>query len=187
MRYTALALALAATSFAKTNLAGCTSSDIGASRLYYVPDTGEICSILDCGGGRAPPKTTVPGCAAYKGTATYEPSFLSGYGPNKAPASTSAPATSAVQTDASSTHTSSALSSFATITAAPQSSGVIGTGNQSPTVAPSGGNNLTATATLPSQSANPSAPAGTGAANILAVAGKGVFGLALGVAGLAML
>jgi hypothetical protein len=33
----------------------------------YDPDTGEICDLLDCGGGRAPPKTTVPGCPLYNG------------------------------------------------------------------------------------------------------------------------
>lgn len=77
-------LTLALTTYAKTDLAGCTSSNTvafgGASVLWYVPGTGEICSPLDCGGGRAPPKTTVPGCAAYSGTATYSPSFIAGYG-----------------------------------------------------------------------------------------------------------
>jgi hypothetical protein len=34
---------------------------------------------LDCGGGRAPPKLNVPGCAAYTGTATYSPSFMAGF------------------------------------------------------------------------------------------------------------
>ena len=29
---------------------------------WYDPQTGEICDPLDCGGGRAPPKTNVPGC-----------------------------------------------------------------------------------------------------------------------------
>ncbi|KAI1814417.1 hypothetical protein GGS20DRAFT_548535 [Poronia punctata] len=69
---------------AKTDLAGCVSSTTligsGASQIWYVPDTGEICDFLDCGGGRAaPPKTTVPGCPAYEGTGTYLPSFISGY------------------------------------------------------------------------------------------------------------
>lgn len=70
---------------AKTDLAGCTYIDgvftpdhgpAWATRTWYVPDTGEICAFLDCGGGRAPPKTTVPGCAAYEGTETYSPLFL---------------------------------------------------------------------------------------------------------------
>ncbi|GKT60061.1 siderophore biosynthesis [Colletotrichum tofieldiae] len=77
---------LAAAVLAKTDLAGCVSSDSivtptqgstpYATRVWYVPDTGEICAALDCGGGRAPPKTTVPGCGSYEGTETYSPSFL---------------------------------------------------------------------------------------------------------------
>ncbi|KAJ0155855.1 hypothetical protein CTA2_12847 [Colletotrichum tanaceti] len=80
-------LAILATAvLAKTDLAGCVSSDSivtptqggtpYATRVWYLPDTGEICAALDCGGGRAPPKTTVPGCASYEGTDTYSPSFL---------------------------------------------------------------------------------------------------------------
>ncbi|CEJ93103.1 hypothetical protein VHEMI08717 [[Torrubiella] hemipterigena] len=37
---------------------------------WFDPDDGMICDPLDCGGGRAPVKTDVPGCAAYKGTLT---------------------------------------------------------------------------------------------------------------------
>ncbi|POS71944.1 hypothetical protein DHEL01_v209659 [Diaporthe helianthi] len=78
---------------AKTDLSGCTSfnstvtanptaaheyGNVYPSIFYYVPDTLEICSILDCGGGRAPPKTDVPGCPLYSGTeAPAEPSYLS--------------------------------------------------------------------------------------------------------------
>ncbi|KAF6803297.1 siderophore biosynthesis [Colletotrichum sojae] len=93
-RYLASVAVLATVALAKTDLSGCTSSDAVvtpanggtpyATRIYYVPDTGEICALLDCGGGRAPPKTTVPGCASYEGTDTYSPSFL--------PVKTSAPA-----------------------------------------------------------------------------------------------
>ncbi|KAM0553308.1 hypothetical protein ACHAPJ_007321 [Fusarium lateritium] len=35
---------------------------------WFDPDDGMICDPLDCGGGRAPPKTDVPGCAGYTGT-----------------------------------------------------------------------------------------------------------------------
>lgn len=79
---------LAAASFAtlalaRTDLEGCTRTDVsspaGASYAWYVPGTGELCEFLDCGGGRAPPKTTVPGCAAYVGIETYSPSYLAGY------------------------------------------------------------------------------------------------------------
>jgi hypothetical protein len=77
-------LSLTSSILAKTDLAGCTSSDVvangGASILWYVPDTGEVCSFLDCGGGRAPPKTNVPGCPGYVGTAAYAPSFLPSFG-----------------------------------------------------------------------------------------------------------
>lgn len=80
--------ALAATAIAKTDLEGCTYIDAVysppgrtdifpyATRTWYVPDTGEICEFLDCGGGRAPPKTDVPGCGNYKGTDTYSPKFM---------------------------------------------------------------------------------------------------------------
>ena len=77
---------MVACTLAKTDIGGCTSSDFVvtptgggtpfASRIFYLPDTGEICELLDCGGGRAPPKTTVPGCPLYSGTETYSPSFL---------------------------------------------------------------------------------------------------------------
>ncbi|KAK2036609.1 hypothetical protein LZ31DRAFT_615013 [Colletotrichum somersetense] len=77
---------LATAVLAKTDIAGCVSSDSiytptqggtpYATRVWYVPGTGEICAALDCGGGRAPPKTDVPGCDAYKGTETYSPSFI---------------------------------------------------------------------------------------------------------------
>ncbi|KAK6003116.1 hypothetical protein QM012_000961 [Aureobasidium pullulans] len=68
---------------ARTDLTGCTRTDVsspaGASYAWIVPETGELCDFLDCGGGRAPPKTTVPGCALFVGTETYKPSFLAGF------------------------------------------------------------------------------------------------------------
>ncbi|EME44160.1 hypothetical protein DOTSEDRAFT_62659 [Dothistroma septosporum NZE10] len=89
-----LAASLASVALAKTDLSGCTSTDVsspaGASVAYYVPGTGEICSFLDCGGGRAPPKYSVPGCPQYTGTASYSPSYLAGYGSmTAAPSATS--------------------------------------------------------------------------------------------------
>ena len=199
-------LTFAVTALARTDLSGCTSSETvaygGASMIYYVPGTGEICAFLDCGGGTAPPKTTVPGCPLYSGTASYEPSYLSGYGPNAAVStmtSSVATATTMAITSAATVSSSalpgitiiessgaSAVSSavsFATITTAPgHSTVVVGTGGVSATG--SGvGNNLTATATLPSTTSH-----FTGAATALA-AGKEMFGLAVGVvaAGLAVL
>ncbi|KAK1244669.1 hypothetical protein MKX07_003468 [Trichoderma sp. CBMAI-0711] len=81
-------LLLASSALAKTDLAGCTYTDVVVfpsgrpsyeaygSRIWYVPGSGELCEFLDCGGGRAPPKTTVPGCPLYSGTETYSPSYL---------------------------------------------------------------------------------------------------------------
>lgn len=89
-------------SLARTDLSGCVSSTAGASLVWYVPDTGETCEFLDCGGGRAPPKTTVPGCAAYSGTATYSPSYLPGYGPASSFSSASAASTTSDSTDSAS-------------------------------------------------------------------------------------
>lgn len=88
VRSLAATLFLAASALGKTDLAGCTYTDTVvqpsglpgydsyASRIWYVPGTGELCDILDCGGGMAPPKTNVPGCPLYSGTATYSPSYL---------------------------------------------------------------------------------------------------------------
>jgi hypothetical protein len=85
LKYLATTLLLAVPALARTDLVGCTYSDgvytpghgsPYATRIWFVPESGEICEFLDCGGGRAPPKTTVPGCPLYSGTATYEPSFL---------------------------------------------------------------------------------------------------------------
>ncbi|KAL1962771.1 hypothetical protein VTN77DRAFT_9225 [Rasamsonia byssochlamydoides] len=70
---------------ARTDLSGCTSSTTvnqyhEAILIWYVPSTGEICDIPDCGGGRAPPRYDDPACPGYTGTATYSPSYLPGYG-----------------------------------------------------------------------------------------------------------
>jgi len=106
-------LSVAAVALAKTDLSGCTSSQTvafgGASMIWYVPGTGEICAPLDCGGGRAPPKTTVPGCAAYSGTETYSPSYLSNWG------SATATATSTASSRASSVWGSTTASSVKSI------------------------------------------------------------------------
>ncbi|KAJ5781867.1 uncharacterized protein N7518_010350 [Penicillium psychrosexuale] len=134
-------LGLASLATARTDLQGCVSSEViveqyYASYIWYVPGTGEICSFLDCGGGRAPPKTNQPGCPLYSGTATLTPDYLAGWGPNgKQAASTStvastSSATAASTTDvvlASATQTSEASVSDSTqaadsmITAAPSS------------------------------------------------------------------
>jgi len=114
------AAAFATLALARTDLEGCTRTDVsspaGASYAWYVPGTGEVCEILDCGGGRAPPKTTVPGCAAYSGTETYSPSYLAGFQAS----ATAAPSTTAADVEASSSssvdwsalETDTAVSSF---------------------------------------------------------------------------
>ncbi|KAL1855895.1 hypothetical protein Daus18300_010873 [Diaporthe australafricana] len=93
IQHAALPLILALsplTALAKTDLAGCTSftstvtidptshgyGNVYETVVYYDPDTLEICAVPDCGGGRAPPKTGVPGCPLYSGTATATASFL---------------------------------------------------------------------------------------------------------------
>ncbi|KAH8885405.1 hypothetical protein GQ53DRAFT_751136 [Thozetella sp. PMI_491] len=98
---------------AKTDLEGCTSTTVlveqyFASVIYYLPDTGEICSFLDCGGGRAPPKTTKPGCEGYIGTETVTPSFLSGLTKTTATSPTGA-ASTASSTQPESSPTTSQL------------------------------------------------------------------------------
>jgi hypothetical protein len=73
---------------AKTDLEGCTSftstvvvdpspgyGNTYETVIWYVSDTLEICKGVDCGGGRAPPRS-VPGCPIYKGTETVTPEFL---------------------------------------------------------------------------------------------------------------
>lgn len=96
---------------ARTDLTGCTRTDVsspaGASYAWIVPDTGELCDFLDCGGGRAPPKTTVPGCPLYVGTETYKPSLLAGFG--------AAVTASVTATTAGPTITSSAATATATV------------------------------------------------------------------------
>jgi hypothetical protein len=63
---------------------------------WFDPDDGMICDPLDCGGGRAPVKTGVPGCANYSGTETRGTSYLSCWKPSTTLATASAEATSEV-------------------------------------------------------------------------------------------
>lgn len=109
-----LAGLLPAAVLARTDLTGCTSSVDGASLIWYVPGTGELCEFIDCGGGRAAPITTKPGCAGYSGTATVTPSFLPGFGGDAVASETS---TESAPAAASSTVVSSAvIASSGTIT-----------------------------------------------------------------------
>src|ERR1700712_3593132 len=72
-----------AESLRRLNCIGSTGYAGGGLRpTFYVPETGQICEMLECGGGRAPLKHDVPGCDAYTGTATYTKQYLSGWGQN---------------------------------------------------------------------------------------------------------
>jgi cell division septation protein DedD len=55
-----------------------------------------ICDPLDCGGGRAPVKTGVPGCANYSGTETRGTSYLSCWKPSTTLATAPAEATTEI-------------------------------------------------------------------------------------------
>lgn len=117
---------LASSAFAKTDLEGCTSftskvtvrPEPGYGNTYdtviwYVSDTLEICAGVDCGGGRAPPKS-VPGCPLYEGTETVTPKFLdedpmkATEAPESSIATATAPETSAEAVETETTSVASA-------------------------------------------------------------------------------
>ncbi|KAI0120958.1 putative siderophore biosynthesis enzyme [Xylariales sp. AK1849] len=167
---------------AKTDLGGCVSSETvaygGASLIWYVPGTGEICSFLDCGGGRAPPKTTVPGCAGYSGTATYSPSFL-----DLAPSTTSAAAGSTQTSFASSTPVSTITSSESAVTVTADTTSI--TGTSSPTVTSVATTSTTAASAAASVSSS-TATAASASSSIATAAGAmvtvGPIGMVVGLA-----
>jgi hypothetical protein len=186
--------ALAVLVSAKTDLEGCTSSETvafgGASMIYWVPDTGEICSFLDCGGGRAPPKTTVPGCGNYVGTATYTPDYMPGWGADTTPTPSAADSSSAPEESQVSQTTGTVTEGLSQVTAAPTLPGVsmsislnTGTGTGTGTATPS------ANGTATFSTGSPSQPSGSAAAVALGAKGQGVLagGLAGMIAGLALL
>ncbi|KAL4729046.1 hypothetical protein ACLX1H_003454 [Fusarium chlamydosporum] len=121
-KFLTVALAAAVPALARTDLSGCTTYDtvvsdangMYATRIWYVPDSGEICDILDCGGGRAPPKTTVPGCPAYEGTETYSPQFINPKTLGLAPAEETGDAGDGSDVSVSATITSAPASQTAT-------------------------------------------------------------------------
>ncbi|KKY39680.1 putative siderophore biosynthesis [Diaporthe ampelina] len=119
---------------ARTDLSGCTTftstvtvnptaheyGNVYKSLVYYDPDTLEICTVPDCGGGRAPRRTGVPGCPLYSGTATPTPSFLS--------ADPLAPPAAATTTTTSTSGSGSNVAAGTTITSAASEA----TGSSSP-------------------------------------------------------
>lgn len=200
MRSHIIAVAFGASlALAKTDLGGCTSTATrdqygDASVLWYLPSDGEICEPLDCGGGRAPPKTDVPGCPLYSGTASYTPSFLPGYGEASATPSESSIIMSATTSWDNSMPTSD---NWKTNTLSPYSSGSSWQTTQLTTAAPVqtsavvvapapsagtttvAGSNFTTSGSPSSPSASPSAF--DGAANTMTAGVKGVVGIAVGV------
>lgn len=174
-----LALTASTAVNAKTDLGGCTAiptvDEWGSpSSLYYVPGTGEICDIPDCGGGRAPPKYDNPACGGYTGTETYSPSFIDISTTTaeviSAPVTTEASTTAAeTQTEAETSEATSSSSSekepsvTPTITSAPTTFiSVTGTGSPSGTGSISiPGTNSTVTTAAPT-----SAPPTAGAAGL---------------------
>ncbi|KAI0536443.1 hypothetical protein GGR58DRAFT_394992 [Xylaria digitata] len=183
---------LAGHAAAKTDIAGCVSSQTvaygGASLIWYLPDTGEICEFLDCGGGRAPPKTTVPGCPQYDGTATYSPSYLPGFGAATTPtSSTQAVATesSTLEDSSSPRSTTGSASGKASITS-PPATAITGTVTSSGPVQTQTGLNSdldSSSSTTGSASTESSTNSvSTGGAVLPTAAIKGAFGVIAGIA-----
>ena len=186
-------LALAQTAFAVCGIHSYTSCADGIVH-WFDPNTGEICDPLDCGGGRAPPKTDVPGCPLYSGPATLatSASYLSCWTPLAAVPTTFAittaadPSTSATPPAATPT-TSNVASTVATTetTAAPATtpSTTVAATLSSTVQTPSNGTITTGGTLLPSGSgpASTTAPA-TKSTN----AGSFVQGSLVGVAGAAL-
>jgi hypothetical protein len=169
---------------------------------WYDPLTGEICDPIDCGGGRAPPKTNVPGCAGYTG-ALPTVSYLSCWTPSAS--STAKPATLTTTTKtgsaptATTTDTAAASGSQSTTQGSPTGTGVTSatsvtgvTGITSPATTPSAtlsqsstGNGSgtasgTASGTTTSGASTPSTNAGSFLdGSMIAVAGAVIGAIAL--------
>ncbi|CAG8402265.1 unnamed protein product [Penicillium salamii] len=179
-----LGLSLSSLTSARTDLEGCVSTEVvinyGASYLWYVPGTGEICTFLDCGGGRAPPKTNQPGCPLYSGTATVTASYIEGYGPNgkQAVSTTTAAATTsteAVETTASSAggdSSSASSTAVSTSTATDSSASLI-------TAAPTSSPAVSMTTTTSAVSSDSAAASSTPTGNAAHTAGSNVGVVAL--------
>jgi hypothetical protein len=175
---------------ARTDISGCVSSATrdqygDASMIWYVPDSGEICSFIDCGGGRAPPKSDTPGCPLYTGTATVTASYLPGYGSSeKMVASTTTVSETSTTVLVHTTLVSSGESSSETSTTVAHS------GNTMITAAPSSSHSasLTKTTSPSSNAGNSTSAAATStftgnAAAIPALNIAGVMGIVAAVIG----
>lgn len=159
-------LALVGLSSARTDISGCISSQTTnqwheASMIWYVPGSGEICDFIDCGGGRAPPKTDQPGCPLYTGTETVTPSYLPGYGPNGS--KMAATTTTASETTASDVRTTTETDSSSSSSLSSSSKTVTNSGGGMITAAPttSPAVSMTTTTSSASGSTNSTASAAT--------------------------
>ncbi|KAL8377197.1 hypothetical protein RB595_008058 [Gaeumannomyces hyphopodioides] len=171
----------------KTDLAGCTkyTTTVGnvASIVWFIPDTLEVCTLIDCGGGRAPPKSK-PGCPLYQGPETVTPSFLesnpfktSASASSSAPSTLATPTSSSVATTAGS-GTGTAAGPGSSTTAGPGSSTAAGSGSNATAVSGTGATGGSGSAAITSPptsktgaSSSPSAPAGSAAAPAAVVKG----------------
>ncbi|KAL7822801.1 hypothetical protein V8C26DRAFT_387497 [Trichoderma gracile] len=90
-----------------------TTCDDGIVHWYDLND-GQICDPKDCGGGRAPPRTDVPGCPLYSGTILSEPiSYLSCFTPSNAVPVTASTSAGSAETTADVVTTSAVSTSDA--------------------------------------------------------------------------
>lgn len=157
---------------ARTNQEGCVSTQVPfwtsehivySSALWYVPDTGEICRGVDCGGGRAPAKT-IPGCPAYKGTETVTPSFWKDWKPASTETTPTATDTATVSTTATTLATITAPAGYSgSLTAA---AGAQETGGAAPAVESDSSSSSSSSSSVSTAGAAP-----TGVAVIGVVAG----------------
>ncbi|KAL7947724.1 hypothetical protein V8C42DRAFT_315401 [Trichoderma barbatum] len=81
---------------------------------WFDPNNGQVCDPLDCGGGRAPPRTDVPGCPLYTGTLSVAGiSILSCWKPSSAIQSATSTAVSETEPTSEAVTTSAASTSDA--------------------------------------------------------------------------
>ena len=164
-------LALATPALSVCGIHSFTTCDDGITH-WFDPLTGEICDPLDCGGGRAPPKT-IPGCPAYSGTETRatSASYLSCWKPSEATTTPTLATSTTKVTETGTTQTGSASTGAGGTTAAPTGTAA-GT-----TTRPTGSGTGTSTGT--------GAPAATNAGNVVGAKLMAVVaGAALGAAAL---
>ncbi|KAK9438931.1 hypothetical protein VB005_07079 [Metarhizium brunneum] len=117
---------------------------------WYDPDDGQICDPHDCGGGRAPPRKDVPGCAFYTGTETLktEPSYLPCWKPSTAMA---VPTGSSVKSSVESTPTNADVVASSKETTTGSSVSASTTASVAPSTTAS-----SATVSVPAAAASPS-------------------------------